>query len=53
MIKSEWAWMFFNEEWNEHPTDMDGGDEDFMDGIDIRHEVEEDDGEDDYEKYGN
>ena len=47
--------MFFNEEWNERDTDTDGGDEDFIDGIDIRHEVDDDDDddEDDYEEYGN
>ena len=39
MVKPEWSWMFFNEEWNERDTDTDGGDEDFIDSVDVRLEV--------------
>lgn len=45
--------MFFNEEWNERDTDTDGGDEDFIDSVDVRLEVDEIEDFDDYEEYGN
>ena len=46
--------VFFNEEWNEHPTNGDGGDADFIDGVDIYHPPKEDlNYYDDYEEYGN
>jgi hypothetical protein len=45
--------VFFNEEWNEHPTNGDGGDEDFIDGVDTYHAPKEDlTYYDDYEDYG-
>ena len=57
MVKKEWVWMYFNDEWNEPATDDDGGDEDHIDGVDEyyspsdykknTHEY------DDYEEYGN
>lgn len=47
------TFVFFNEEWNEHPTDGDGGDEDFIDGVDTYHSPKEDlTYYDDYEDYG-
>ena len=52
MVKPEWSWMFFNEEWNERDTDTDGGDEDFIDSVDVRLEVDEIEDFDDYEEYG-
>ncbi len=53
MVNPEWAWMFFNDEWNERDTDTDGGDEDFIDSVDVRLEVDEIEDFDDYEEYGN
>jgi hypothetical protein len=57
MVKKEWQWMYFNDEWNETSTDSDGGDEDHEDFVDTyyspsdykknTHEY------DDYEEYGN
>ena len=45
--------VFFNEEWNEHPTNGGGGDEDFIDGVDTYHPPKEDlTYYDDYEDYG-
>lgn len=53
MVKKEWVWMYFNDEWNEHPTDVDDGDEDFIDGVDTYHPPKEDTTYyDDYEEYG-
>lgn len=55
MIKKEWTWMYFNEEWNtKSPSDDELG-EDHEDGIDAippnrkssSNEI------DDYEEYGN
>ena len=47
------TFVFFNEEWNEHPTDNDSGDEDHIDGVDIYHKIEVDTTYyDDYEDYG-
>ena len=41
------------DEWNEHPTDEDSGDEDFIDGVDTYHTPKEDlRYYDDYEDYG-
>ena len=54
MVKKEWVWMYFNDEWNEPTTDNDGGDEDFVDGVDTYIEPKEDTTYyDDYEEYGN
>ena len=53
MVNPEWAWMFFNDEWNERDTDADGGAEDFIDSVDVRLEVDEIEDFDDYEEYGN
>lgn len=51
-MKNE-VFVFFNEEWNEHPTDGDDGDEDHIDGIDYYHIKEKDTTYyDDYEDYG-
>lgn len=57
MNKKKEVFVFFNQEWNEHPTNGDGGDEDHIDGVDEyyppsdykrnTHEY------DDYEEYGN
>ena len=38
---------------NERDTDWDGGDEDFIDNVDVRMEVDEIEDFDDYEEYGN
>lgn len=57
MVKKEWAWMFFNDEWNEPATDDDGGDEDHIDGVDEYYspsDYKKNTYEyDDYEEYGN
>lgn len=38
---------------NDRATDWDGGDEDFIDNVDVRLEVDEIEDFDDYEEYGN
>ena len=59
MIKKEWTWMYFNDEWNtESPTDDDEGltisDEDgYEDGIDSLPKRKKRTIEDSYEEYGN
>lgn len=57
MVKKEWAWMFFNDEWNEPSTDNDGGDEDHEDFVDSYYSPSDYkqntwEYEDDYEEYG-
>lgn len=58
MVKKEWVWMYFNDEWNEPTTDNDGGDEDFVDSVDFPNESSKNsnseyDWDDGYEEYGN
>jgi hypothetical protein len=38
MVKKEWVWMYFNDEWNEPTTNNDEGDDEstYVDGIDER-----------------
>jgi hypothetical protein len=53
MIHKKEVFVYFNEEWNEHPTNGDGGDEDFIDGVDTYYPPKEDlTYYDDYEDYG-
>lgn len=56
MVKKEWVWMYFNDEWNEPSTDNDGGDEDHIDGVDEyledKKNTYDSDDYDDYEEYG-
>jgi len=53
MVKKECAWQYFNDEWNESVTDSDGGDEDFIDGVDFPREIDKDNVDfDGYEEYG-
>ena len=35
MIKKEWMWMYFNDEWNTQPDDEDD-DNTYVDGVDER-----------------
>ena len=58
MVKKEWAFMYFNDEWNEPNTDNDGGDEDVIDGVDFPNEASSNSNSDydwdgGYEEYGN
>jgi len=56
MVKKEWAFMYFNDEWNESVTDSDGGDVDFIDNVDCSlNDINDNDDYDDggYEEYGN
>ena len=36
MIKKEWVWMYFNDEWNKDPNDENEDDTVYEDGIDER-----------------
>jgi len=58
MVKKEWVWMYFNDEWNEPTTDNDGGDADVIDGVDFPNESSKNDNsaydwDDGYEEFGN
>lgn len=56
MVKKEWAWMYFNDEWNEPTTDNDEGDEDFVSNVDFIEDkkvYDDYDVEGGYEEYGN
>ena len=58
MVKKEWAFMYFNDEWNDPNTDNDGGDEDVIDGVDFPNETSKNSNSDydwdgGYEEYGN
>lgn len=37
MLKKEWMWMYFNDEWNKEPDDIDD-DTEYEDGVDERPE---------------
>jgi hypothetical protein len=51
MIKKEWHWMFFNEEWNTNPKDDKIGLKSYMCNIDDSHDDDDEyleDGVDDF-----
>ena len=48
MLKKEWAWMYFNDEWNKEPDDDDTA---YEDGVDERPEPTETEYNDDEYDY--
>ena len=48
MLKKEWAWMYFNDEWNKEPDDDEAA---YEDGVDERPEPTETEYNDDEYDY--